>query len=118
MSNRSLDRRDFMAAATVAAAAARGTARGAEDERQALVAISLDLEMARNFPTWETTHWDYEKGNLNAETKQYALEAARRVKANGGVIHFFLVASALEQEKVDWLKELIRDGHRIGNHTY
>ena len=45
--------------------------------------------MARNFPTWETTRWDYEKGNLNDETKRYAVEAARRVKAHGGVIHFF-----------------------------
>src|SRR6266704_3417258 len=50
---------------------------------QALVAITLDLEMSRNFPKWGDTHWDYEKGNLNAETKAYAVEAARRVKAHG-----------------------------------
>ena len=86
--------------------------------RISLVAISLDLEMARNFPKWEDTHWDYEKGNLNEETKKYAVEAARRVKARGGVIHFFLVARALEQENVDWLKEIIRMGHSVGNHTY
>ncbi|MGI8965394.1 MAG: polysaccharide deacetylase family protein, partial [Limisphaerales bacterium] len=87
-------------------------------KKKALVAISLDLEMARNFPKWEDTHWDYEKGNLNDETKKYAVEAARRVKAAGGVIHFFLVGRALEQENVDWLKEIIQMGHRIGNHTY
>jgi hypothetical protein len=74
--------------------------------------------MARNFPKWEDTHWDYEKGNLNDETKKYAVEAARRVKARGGMIHFFLVARALEQENVDWLKEIIRNGHSVGNHTY
>jgi hypothetical protein len=74
--------------------------------------------MARNFPKWEDTHWDYEKGNLNEETKRYAVEAARRVKARGGVIHFFLVARALEQENVDWLKEIIQTGHSVGNHTY
>src|SRR5437667_5082991 len=85
---------------------------------KALVAISLDLEMARNFPVWTETHWDYEKGNLNDETKRYAVEAARRVKAHGGVVHFFLVCRALEQENVDWLKELIQTGHSIGNHTY
>src|SRR5205807_1143054 len=28
--------------------------------RRALVAITLDLEMSRNFPTWDQTHWDYE----------------------------------------------------------
>jgi hypothetical protein len=88
------------------------------NDRKALIAISLDLEMARNFPKWEDTHWDYEKGNLNEETKRYAVEAARRVKARGGVIHFFLVARALEQENVDWLKEIIQTGHSVGNHTY
>ena len=74
--------------------------------------------MARNFPTWDAAHWDYDKGNLNDETKAYAVEAARRVKAAGGVVHFFLVARALEQANVDWLKQLVADGHRIGNHTY
>ena len=85
---------------------------------KALIAITLDLEMARNFPNWDDTHWDYEKGNLNEETKKYAVEAAGRVKAHGGIIHFFLVGRALEQENVDWLKEILAMGHRIGNHTY
>jgi hypothetical protein len=85
---------------------------------KALIAITLDLEMARNFPNWDDTHWDYEKGNLNDEMKKYAVEAAKRVKAAGGVIHFFLVARALEQENVDWLKDILAMGHRIGNHTY
>jgi hypothetical protein len=85
---------------------------------QALVAITLDLEMARNFPKWEDTHWDYEKGNLNDSAKKYALEAARRVKSHGGVIHFFAVGQVFEQENVDWMKELHQNGHPIGNHTY
>lgn len=85
---------------------------------KALVAITLDLEMSRNFPTWETTHWDYEKGNLDAETKAYSVEAARRVKDLGGVIHFFCVGRVLEQENVDWLKGIVADGHKVGNHTY
>ena len=85
---------------------------------KALIAITLDLEMARNFPRWEDTHWDYEKGNLNDEAKRYSLEAARRVKAHGGVIHFFAVGQVFEQENVDWLKELHQAGHPIGNHTY
>src|SRR6266568_3311275 len=91
---------------------------GAAEPDKALIAISLDLEMARNFPTWNDTHWDYEKGNLNAEMKRYAVEAARRVKARGGVVHFFLVCRALEQENVDWLKEILQAGHSVGNHTY
>jgi peptidoglycan/xylan/chitin deacetylase (PgdA/CDA1 family) len=84
----------------------------------ARVAITLDLEMSRNFPTWETTHWDYEKGNLDADTKAYAVEAARRVKERGGIIHFFCVGRVLEQENVEWLKGLVADGQKIGNHTY
>jgi hypothetical protein len=114
-------RRSFLATSAVLGGRALlpGRVRGTEPERkQALVAISLDLEMARNFPRWEDTHWDFEKGNLNDETKRYASEAARRVKAHGGRVHFFLVGRALEQENVDWLKEIIAAGHAVGNHTY
>ena len=85
---------------------------------KALIAITLDLEMSRNFPTWDQTHWDYEKGNLDAPTKGYAVEAARRVKAKGGLIHFFALGQTMEQEDVGWLKEIAAQGHPIGNHTY
>ena len=98
--------------------AAAKYANESEEDSPALIAITLDLEMSRNFPTWETTHWDYEKGNLNDETKAYAVEAARRVKARGGRLHFFAVGRVLEQENVDWLKQIAADGHPLGNHTY
>ena len=123
----SFSRRNFLATSALASAGLFSQAglpgqapkkQLANDRTKALIAISLDLEMARNFPKWEDTHWDYEKGNLDEETKRYAVEAARRVKARGGVIHFFLVARALEQENVDWLKEIIQTGHSVGNHTY
>jgi hypothetical protein len=119
-----IGRRDWLR--TVAAAGVGGLAavsdftnslRAAESDK-ALIAITLDLEMSRNFPTFETMHWDYEKGNLNAETKRYAVEAARRVKLAGGVLHFFCVGRVLEQENVDWLKEIVLAGHQVGNHTY
>lgn len=78
-----LNRRDWLRTVTVAGvgglAALSGftsSLRAAESDK-ALIAITLDLEMSRNFPKWETTHWDYEKGNLNDETKRYAVEAAR-----------------------------------------
>jgi peptidoglycan/xylan/chitin deacetylase (PgdA/CDA1 family) len=85
---------------------------------KARIAITLDLEMSRHYPTWEQTHWDYEKGNLDADTKRYSVEAARRVKAAGGRIHFFAVGRVFEQENVDWLKEIVAGGHPVGNHTY
>ncbi len=115
----SMTRRRWLASASATAAGlvARASAAKAPAD-QAQIAITLDLEMSRNFPTWETTHWDYEKGNLNAEMKAYAIEAARRVKARGGRIHFFVVGRTLEQENIDWLKSLAADGHLLGNHTY
>jgi peptidoglycan/xylan/chitin deacetylase (PgdA/CDA1 family) len=85
---------------------------------KALIAITLDLEMSRHYPTRDQMHWDYEKGNLDDATKRYAVEAARRVKAKGGVIHFFAVGQTMEQEDVGWLKEIVGQGHPVGNHTY
>lgn len=126
-SPRLLSRRRFLATSALAggglvlgraAAAAAERRQRAAESGKALIAITLDLEMSRNFPTWETTHWDYEKGVLNEETKRYSVEAARRVKARGGMIHFFCVGRVLEQENVDWLKELVQTGHPVGNHTY
>src|SRR5438132_2566220 len=114
-------RRRFLgaAASTVAAPLAVADERPVAELRdKALVAITLDLEMSRNFPTWETTHWDYQKGNLNDETKKYAVEACKRVKARGGVVHCFAVGRVFEQENVDWLKEIAQAGHPVGNHTY
>jgi len=109
-----MTRRRFLAAGGAAVAAAQQE----ELRDKALVGISLDLEMSRNFPAWETTHWDYHKGDLNDESKKYTVEACRRVKAAGGVLHGFVVGQVLEHESVDWLTGIIREGHPVGNHTY
>src|SRR5690242_8715208 len=107
-----MNRRSFLknstslGAVSIFAPAALTGAWAANSAGQAQIAITMDLEMARNFPRWEDSHWDYEKGNLNSEAKAYATEAARRVKAHGGVIHFFAVGQVFEQENVDWLKQL------------
>jgi peptidoglycan/xylan/chitin deacetylase (PgdA/CDA1 family) len=116
----SVTRRTFLGSPLVASIPAgfSGFFSGPSLTGKALVAITLDLEMSRNFPTWEQTHWDYAKGNLDQPTKQYAVEAARRVKANGGVIHFFAVGQTMEQDDVGWLREIIAQGHPVGNHTY
>lgn len=113
-------RRQFLGQSVALGAAAAWPRRGAcaAPTGPAQVAITLDLEMSRNFPRWEDTHWDYEKGNLNEESKRYAAEAARRVAAHGGRIHFFSVGRVCEQENVDWLRDLAAAGHPIGNHTY
>jgi peptidoglycan/xylan/chitin deacetylase (PgdA/CDA1 family) len=113
----SLTRRRFIAA-SAAALAGSGAGVRAADSEQAQIAITFDLEMSRNFPSWEDTHWDYEKGNLDADTKRYAVEAGRRVRERGGRIHYFCVGRVLEQEDVTWLVQLAKDGHPVGNHTY
>lgn len=87
-------------------------------ERKAMIAVTLDLEMSANFPTWESTHWNYEKGNLDEATRKYAVDAGQRVRAAGGHIHYFCVGRVLEQPDAEWLKSLAEDGHPIGNHTY
>jgi hypothetical protein len=117
-----LTRRRFLAGAGAAGmgyflAKPPGFAKHA-DASKALVAVTLDLEMSRNFPKWDDTHWDYEKGNLNDETKKYTVQACRRVKAAGGVLHCFAVGRTFEQESVAWLQEIAQAGHPIGNHTY
>jgi peptidoglycan/xylan/chitin deacetylase (PgdA/CDA1 family) len=112
-------RREFLAATAAAAGAvALGSHAPAAGDDRALIAITLDLEMSRNFPRWEDTHWDYEKGNLDDATRHYAVGVAKRVKERGGIAHFFLVGRALEQPDAGWLQELIAAGHPIGNHTY
>jgi hypothetical protein len=117
MSNRA--RRRFLAGVSLAALGGAAVLGHLKPERKpALVAVTFDLEMSRNFPLWEDTHWDYEKGNLNAEAKRYTIEASKRLKDHGGVLHCFAVGRTLEQEDVDWLKDLARAGHPIGNHTY
>ena len=85
---------------------------------KAKIAITLDLEMSRNFPRREDMHWDYEKGNLDDASKKYAVEAGARVKSRGGCIHYFCVGRVLEQPDVGWLQDLSKTGHSIGNHTY
>lgn len=117
-----IDRRGLLVAGGAAAAAlllrqAPAAGQGAVP-RKAQIAITLDLEMSRNFPTWDATHWDYEKGNLDEPTKRYALEAARRVVERGGVMHLFVVGRVFEQADVEWLREIADLGCPLGNHTY
>jgi len=116
-----LTRRSFVAAASAGAMGLAAYRSGRADPThagKALIAITLDLEMSRNFPKWEDTHWDYEKGNLDEAAKKYTVGVCRRVKAAGGLVHLFVVGRLFEQENIGWLKDLARDGHPIGNHTY
>ncbi len=124
-------RRSFLSSSLIASAAlgagsfgagAFGPKRAAAvDEaprKRARIAITFDLEMSRKYPMRDNLEWDYQKGNLNEETKKYSLDAARLAKRLGVPIHFFCVGRVLEQASVDWLKQIAALGHPIGNHTY
>ncbi len=116
-----MSRRSFLAQTAAAAVGSAGALAGEKkdaDAKQALIAITLDLEMSRHYPRREMTEWDYKKGDLDDATKDYAVAAARVAKEHGGLIHFFCVGRVLEQPNIDWLKEISAAGHPIGNHTY
>lgn len=111
-------RRTLASMALGAVTAVAGLPRAEPPAKKALIAITLDLEMSAEYPRRGMTEWNYRKGELDADTKQYAVEAAKRVKQRDGVVHFFAVGQTLEQPDVDWLKGLAEAGHPIGNHTY
>jgi peptidoglycan/xylan/chitin deacetylase (PgdA/CDA1 family) len=111
-------RRRFLSATTAGALAAAAGYSARPQAKKALIAITFDLEMSAEYPVRGMTEWNYRKGDLDADTKRYAVEAAEIVKARGGVIHFFAVGQTLEQPDVGWLKELAAAGHPVGNHTY
>ncbi|MCA9000110.1 MAG: polysaccharide deacetylase family protein, partial [Planctomycetaceae bacterium] len=114
-----LSRRSFVAGGLVGLLGSRcSLARDQQQNRKAQIAITLDLEMSRMYPERDNLEWDYQKGNLNAPTKNYSLDAARLASERGGTIHFFCVGRVLEQADIRWLQEIAELGHPIGNHTY
>ena len=90
----------------------------AADPDKALIAVTFDLEMSMHYPRRGMMEWNYEKGNLNQPTKDYVREACRRVKAKGGALHCFVLGCTFEQKNIDWLREIVAEGHPISNHTY
>src|SRR5262249_44419926 len=84
-------RRFLSAVAAGPSATAAGLSTFAQEKRKALVAITLDLEMSAEYPKRGMTEWNYRKGDLDADTKKYAVGAAKVAKDRGGRIHFFAV---------------------------
>lgn len=104
---------------TLAAIGNRGLQAAPPAARQkAQIAITLDLEMSRHYPTRQMTEWDYQKGNLDGPTKDYSLKAAQLTAERGALIHFFCVGRVLEQPDISWLQQIAKLGHPVGNHTY
>jgi len=113
------DRREFLKgiAALAIPAGLPSSAAGAT-ANTARIAITYDLEMSRHYPKRGNTEWDYQKGNLDQDTKKYSVAAAKIAAENNVRLHFFLVGRVLEQDDISWLHEIHEMGHAIGNHTY
>ena len=114
----SISRRRFLTAAAAGSVAAAAGYSSLAQKKKALVAVTFDLEMSAEYPKRGMTEWNYKKGELDDDTKRYAVKAAEVVKDRGGLIHFFALGRTLEQEDVGWLKDLAAAGHPVGNHTY
>ena len=92
-------RRQFLAgglATTLATSMGQAAMRLAPAKPKARIAITLDLEMSRHYPRRGMTEWDYQKGNLDAATKEYSVKAGQLVKKRGGILHYFCVGRVLE----------------------
>lgn len=116
-----LSRRDFVFATTVLSVNSQpilAKNKPSTMRTKAQIAITYDLEMSRHYPKRGMTEWDFQKGNLDSATKSYALAAGKIAAQLGVRLHFFAVGRVLEQANVDWLIELSKLGHAVGNHTY
>ena len=81
------------------------------------LSLTFDIEMTPNFPYW-TSKWNHRKGEIDEGTKLYLRRMSEIAKSYGVKLQFFLVGSALEDPDIDYLKQLVDDGHAIDNHTY
>ncbi len=81
------------------------------------LSLTFDIEMTPNFPYW-TSAWNHRKGQIDEGTKLYLRRMSEIAKGYGVKLQFFLVGSALEDPDIDYLKQLVDDGHAIDNHTY
>ena len=72
------DRREFLKGFTgLSLSCALPPSAGAASVETAQIAITYDLEISRHYPKRGNTEWDYQKGNLDQDTKRYSVEAAK-----------------------------------------
>ena len=68
------DRREFLKRFTgLSLSAALPNSVAAASDETAQIAITYDLEMSRHYPKRGNTEWDYQKGNLDQDTKRLSL---------------------------------------------
>ncbi len=81
------------------------------------VAISFDVEMASNWPYWDSD-WTGRKHLIADEVKLYVDKINDLAGEYDAHLHYFVMGAALEQPDIRYLREAAAAGHAIGNHTY
>ena len=77
------------------------------------VALSYDLEMCAGYSPVLINH-----GRIMQPLRDYTLRLCDTAEAFGVQLHFFYVVNGLEEPDIDYLREILRRGHVIDNHTY
>jgi len=86
--------------------------------RESILSLTFDIEMCTNFPYW-TSIWDHCKGLIDDETHRYINDILNIARKENVRFQFFLLGRSFKNYKnVNLFKNIIREGHSIGNHTY
>ena len=57
-------------------------------------------------------------GRIMPPLRDYTLRLCTTAEDFGVQLHFFYVANGLEEPDIGYLREILRRGHLIDNHTY
>jgi len=86
--------------------------------RESILSLTFDIEMCTNFPCW-TSVWDHCKGLIDDGTRRYINDILNIARKENVRFQFFLLGRSFKNYKnVNLFKNIIREGHSVGNHTY
>ena len=77
------------------------------------VALSYDLEMCAGYSPTLINH-----GRIMPPLREYTLDLCTAAEAFDVSLQFFYVGNGLEDPDIDYLREILRRGHVLDNHTY
>jgi len=77
------------------------------------VAISYDLEMCAGYSQDGINH-----GHIMQPVREYVKRLMDVAERYNTKLHFFYVCNGLEEDDIDYLKEILNRGHVIDSHTY
>jgi peptidoglycan/xylan/chitin deacetylase (PgdA/CDA1 family) len=77
------------------------------------VALSFDLEMCAGYAPDGKNH-----GRIIPAVQEYTLHLCQIAESYNVQLHFFYVCNGLEEDNIEYLREILRRGHVIDSHTY